>query len=211
MFWSDILTFRLDDETAKSKQLTLAEHNERTVCWCNQSQLRYSIIRVPQKYADLDGVVWSISQVILCVSSKYCGRLNCSAFFSSSSRMYALVKVFYKSSDFFVHSNQNKPYPSLCVKPTSRLTIRKITNAQQKDFCFRIKVWFSDALRLGRVNLSRSVNPTYSIWSFSGRTRPKKITTSTDLHWPGLTPHLKTATASVRLYNISKMHPFPMF
>ena len=52
-------TFQLSVVT-KSKQ-----HNEwtrgGTVCWCNQSQLRYSTIRVPKKYADLEGVVWPIS------------------------------------------------------------------------------------------------------------------------------------------------------
>ena len=44
-----------------------------------------------------------------------------------SFKLCKLVKVFYESSNFFVHSNQNKLYPSLCVKPTSRLTIRNIT------------------------------------------------------------------------------------
>ena len=113
-------TFRLDDEATQ-----LAEHNKRTVCWCNQSQLRYSIIRVPQKYVYLDGVVLSIGQVILCVySGKYYGRLNRSesqiAFFSCSSDVRvvlncaSLSRYSIEVAILFVHSNQNKPYPSLC-------------------------------------------------------------------------------------------------
>ena len=166
MFWSGISARRWSNSV-------IAEHKKRTVCWCNQSQLRYSIIRVPQNYADLDGVVLSIGQVILCVfSGKYYGRINCSesriAFFSCSSdvrvvlhwaglsRYSMKVAIFY-----LVHSTQNKPYPSLCETYQSLYNQKyNNTNTQQKDFCFRIKVRFPDALRLGRVNLSRSVNPT---------------------------------------------------
>ena len=113
-----------------------------------------------------------ISQVILCVFSRYYGRLSCSesriAFFSCSSdvrvvlhwaglsRYSMKVAIFY-----LVHSTQNKPYPSLCETYQSLYNQKcNNTNTQQKDFCFRIKVRFPDALRLGRVNLSRSVNPT---------------------------------------------------
>ena len=85
----------------RSNLSNLAEQNEWNVCWCNQSQLRYSIIRVPQKYADLDGVVWSISQVILCVISKYYGQLLLwIADYILAFKLCKLVKVFYKSSDF---------------------------------------------------------------------------------------------------------------
>ena len=42
--------------------------------------------------------------------------------------------------------------------------------------CFRIKVRFSDALRLGGENLGDRWIPLNSIWSFNERTRPKKIT-----------------------------------
>ena len=115
---------------------------------------------VPKKYADLDGVVWSISQAILCVFSKYYGRLNCSeswiTFFSRSSDVsvalnYAsLSRYSIKVPIFWAHSNQNKPYPSLCVKPTSPHNQKyNNTNTPQKDFCFRIKVRFSDVLWLG--------------------------------------------------------------
>ena len=48
MFWSDISARVLSVVTMKRPNQSNLEHNERTVCWCNQSQLRYSIIRVPK-------------------------------------------------------------------------------------------------------------------------------------------------------------------
>ena len=36
--------------TMKGPNQSNLDHNERTDCWSNQSQLRYSIIRIPQKY-----------------------------------------------------------------------------------------------------------------------------------------------------------------
>ena len=91
------------------------EHNKRTVCWCNQSQLRHSIIGVPKN---------TLTSKVPCNWS-----------------LENLIRV--------------------CVKPTGPAPYNKYinnTNTRQKDFCFRIKVRVSDALRLGRVNLSRSVN-----------------------------------------------------
>ena len=55
------------------------------------------------------------------------GRASKNVGYLPFGKFFEPCKVFYKSSDFFVHSNQTKPYPSLCVKPTSRLTIRNIT------------------------------------------------------------------------------------
>ena len=142
MFWSDISARWWSNS---------AEHKERTVCWCNQSQLRYSIIRVPQKYADLDGVVWSISQVIMYAFSKYYCSESRIAFFSCSSDVRvvlncaSLSRYSIKLAILFVRSNQNKPYPSLCVKPTSRLTIRNITT-QTLDRKTFVSEWKSDFL-----------------------------------------------------------------
>ena len=57
--------------------------------------------------------------------------------------------------------------------------------------------------------------PLNSIWSFTERTRPKKVssqkrktptTTGRGVTWSTL-----TASARVRLYSISKLHAFPMF
>ena len=57
--------------------------------------------------------------------------------------------------------------------------------------------------------------PLNSIWSFTERTRPKKVTSqkrkTPTTTGRGLTRSTLTASACVRLYNISKLHAFRMF
>ena len=142
MFWSDISAWILSVVTMKWLNQSNLEHNEWTVCWCNQSQLRYSIIQVPKNMLtskvlcnwSLENlrVVWS-SQVILVSShvtvyfAKYYSRLLFWLCYGFSDmciefKLCKRVKVSYKSSNF-VSFNQNKPYPRLCVKsPTCRVT-----------------------------------------------------------------------------------------
>ena len=149
MFRSDISARVLSVVTMKQPNQSNLEHNERTVgaTSLNWGTASYESLKntlttkVPCNWS-LENFrdVWLISQAILVL---HCKILWLSIFGCTRSfKLYKLVKVSYKSSDFVVHSHQNKPYPSLCVKPTGRLNNTNKTNTRQKDFSFRIKILF---------------------------------------------------------------------